>query len=165
MPTWLEALGLPEVEGMDGRSFLPLLSGHRQDGREQVFTVFNKTSAKREYPMRCVRTAEFSYVFNSWADGETEFRNESQSGLTMKAMQAAAETNPEIAERVQFFLFRTPEEFYRVKEDPNELHNLIDEQQYAGQIEAMRQKLTAEMQRTEDPLLETFRTYLASRTP
>lgn len=163
MPTLLEALGLPEVEGTDGRSFLPLLFGGRQDGREQVFTVFNKTSANREYLMRCVRTAEFSYIFNPWADGKTEFRNESQSGLTMKAMQAAGETDPQIAERVRFFLFRAPEEFYRVKDDPNELSNLIDGAQYADQIETMRQKLAAEMERTEDPLLETFRTYLAAR--
>jgi N-sulfoglucosamine sulfohydrolase len=165
MPTLLEALGVPEVAGMDGRSFLPLLVGGQHEGRDHVFTVFNKTSANKGYPMRCVRTAEFSYIYNAWADGETEFRNESQSGLTMKAMRAAGETDLEIAERVRFFLFRAPEEFYRVADDPNELRNLIDEPQHAGQIETMRRKLATEMERTEDPLLETFRTYLASRTP
>jgi N-sulfoglucosamine sulfohydrolase len=150
---------------MDGRSFLPLLHGDKQSGREQVFTVFNRTSAKRDYPMRCIRTAESSCIFNAWADGETEFRNESQSGLTMKAMRAAGETDPEIAERVRFFLFRAPEEFYHVTDDPDELSNLVDEPQHAAPVQTMRQKLAAEMGRTEDPLLETFRTYLASRTP
>ncbi len=165
MPTLLEALGLPEVEGMDGRSFLPLLLGEKQDGRDHVFTVFNKTSARNEYPMRCVRTAEFSYIYNAWADGETEFKNESQSGLTMNAMKAAAETDPEIAQRVRFFLFRAPEELYCVRDDPSELLNLVDEPQHADRIRAMREALLGEMQRTEDPLLETFSTYLASLRP
>ena len=164
MATLLEALGVPQVEGMDGRSFLPILLGQTQDARDRVFTVFNKTSAKKEFLMRCIRTAEYSYMFNPWSDGETVFRNESQSGLSMNAMKAAAENDPAIAKRVQFFLYRAPEEFYCVEDDPNELSDLVDEPQHAAQIKAMREALLAEMERTDDPLVETFRTYLASRT-
>ncbi len=35
--------------------------------------------------------------------------------MTMKAMEEAAKTDPEMAERVQFFRYRIPEEFYNKK--------------------------------------------------
>ncbi len=162
MPTLLDITGLPAPQGLDGRSFLPLLSGRQQQGRRRVFTQFHETSAKREYPMRCVRTAAFSYTYNAWADGETEFRNESQSGLSMNAMRAAADADDAIRQRVDFFLYRATEEFYDLRADPNELRNLIDEPKHRDQIGAMRRDLLECMEQTDDPLLPTFRLFLAA---
>ena len=68
MPTILDALDLPETPGMDGRSFLPLLNGERQENREVVFTEFHKIFAKIEYPMRGVQNAEYGYIVNFWSD-------------------------------------------------------------------------------------------------
>ena len=44
-----------QVEGVDGRSFLPLLLGRKQEGRDQVFTVFDRTAGRRDYPIRCLQ--------------------------------------------------------------------------------------------------------------
>ncbi|HSI75288.1 MAG TPA: hypothetical protein VK957_05325 [Lunatimonas sp.] len=41
MPTILHALHLPEVENMDGTSFLPVLKGKVQKSRKAVFTEFH----------------------------------------------------------------------------------------------------------------------------
>jgi N-sulfoglucosamine sulfohydrolase len=156
MPTVLDAAGLEQVPGMDGRSFLPLLSGGRQPGRDHVYTVFHRTSARRDYPMRCVQNAQYGYIFNAWADGETVFKNESQSGLTMNAMREAAKQDPEIAARVQLFVYRVPEEFYDFKKDPCALRNLIDVPEHAAPIKQMRRSLLTWMENTGDPLLGTF---------
>ena len=43
----LEAVGLEPLEGMDGRSFLPLLKGQKQDGRDHVYTYIYTTSSQR----------------------------------------------------------------------------------------------------------------------
>ena len=152
MPTALAALGLPEIGGMDGRSFLPLLHGETQDNRDHVVTVFHETAGKRRYEMRSVITRQFSYIRNFWSDGETVFRNESQSGLTMNAMKAAAKNDPEIAARVKLFLHRVPEELYRVETDPDSLHNLADDPKFAEQKQLLRQTLGRVLQSTNDPL-------------
>ena len=160
MPTILEAAGLPRVEDMDGHSFLPVLAGSKQKERDAVFTVFHETSAKRRYEMRCIQTRTSGYIFNAWSDGETVFKNESQSGLTMAAMIEAAKTNPRIADRVELFLHRAPEEFYAFGSDPDALHNLIDDPDRKADIRALIQRLLEWMRATQDPLLSSFRNFV-----
>jgi len=157
MPTILDAAGLTQPKGMDGFSFLPLLSGGKQDGRTMVFTQFHQTAGRGRFPMRCVQNERFGYIFNPWSDGKRIFRNESQSGRTMKAMQRAAATDPKVAARVKHFLYRTVEEFYDFAKDPDALHNLIDDPRYGKQIADLRGELERWMQRTGDPALEALR--------
>ena len=157
MPTLLAAAGIENVPEMDGNSFLPLLLGDKQAGREYVFTQFHQTAGKRNYPMRCVQNKQFGYIFNPWSDGIKEFKNESQSGRTMKAMSEAAEASDEIAARVQLFLYRVPEEFYDFRNDPDALENLIEHPDYQDKIDKLRRELENWMEKTGDPALEAFR--------
>jgi len=156
MPTILDAAGLPQIPGMDGDSFLPVLTGHRQEGRDTVFTEFHQTSARKRYPMRCVQDKKFGYIFNFWSDRETAFRNESQSGRTFKAMQKAADQEQQIAHRVDFFLHRVPEELYHMERDPDCLNNLAHDPEYSSDLERMRNLMLGYMQQTGDPALEAF---------
>jgi len=163
MPTILDAVGVEQVAGMDGRSFLPILEGQKQDGRDMVYTVFHETSGRKDYPMRCIQNAKYGYIFNSWSDGKTVFKNESQSGLTFAAMQKAAQADERIAARVKLFLYRVPEEFYDFEKDPNALNNLIDDPKCAPEIAKMRKAMLDKMMAIGDPLLETFRKYVAQK--
>jgi N-sulfoglucosamine sulfohydrolase len=151
MATVLDAVGLPPPEGMDGFSFLPVLRGESQSGRDRVFTEFHQTSARRRYPMRCVQDRRFGYLFNPWSDGQRVFRNESQSGLTFKAMQAAAAQDTHVQERVRLFQYRVVEEFYDLQNDPDALHNLVDDPKHAPDVERLRRALSDWMKRTNDP--------------
>jgi len=157
LPTVLEAAGLPAPAGMDGRSFLPLLRGEPQDGRDRVFTCYNDSFARNHYLMRCVQNQRFGYIFNAWSNGRTEYRTEPMSGLTFKAMQQAAPTHPAIAGRIELLVHRVPEELYDLAADPDALHNLIADPDYRTQAQQMRQALANWMERTHDPLLEEFR--------
>ena len=161
MPTVLEVAGIEAVPGMDGRSFLPLLTGGTQQGRDHVHTVFHKTAGRKMYPMRCVQNRRFGYLFNPWADGKTVFRNESQSGLTMKAMRAAAGNDAKIAARVKLFLYRVPEEFYDFAADPDARRNLIDSPEHRDELARLRQRMLAWMKQVADPLLPRFEKHLA----
>ena len=156
MPTVLEAAGLPAPAGMDGRSFLPLLRGEKQDARTMVFTQFHQTSARRRFPMRCVQSKRFGYIFNPWSDGRRVFKNESQSGRTFAAMVRAGAGNADIAARVKLFQYRTVEEFYDLEADPDALHNLVDDSRYRVELDAMRASLRQWMVRTEDAALEAL---------
>ncbi|NLE61513.1 MAG: hypothetical protein GX616_24440 [Planctomycetes bacterium] len=85
------------------------------------------------------------------------FKNEPQAGLTFKAMQETAKTDPAIAARVKLFLYRVPEEFYDVESDPNSLKNLIDDPALKDQVARFRQELSRQMTASDDPLTERFR--------
>lgn len=158
LPTLLEAVGAPPTDGLDGRSFLPLLAGEVQTGRDHLFTCYNDTAGNRRYPMRCVQDARFGYIFNAWSDGRTTYRAEPMTGLAFDAMQRAARTDPVIAERVELLLHRVPEEFYDLQRDPDALHNLVGDSKYAEEVARMRDLLAGWMERTKDPVLPAFKT-------
>jgi len=163
MPTILEATGLAGVPGMDGRSFVPVLGGGKQDGRDAVFTVFNTTVRKAAFPMRCLNTPRFGYIFNAWADGKTVFVNNAKGSLAFRAMAEAAKTDPKIAARVKTFDTRAPEEFFDYTADPDALHNLIDDPKHRAQIDRMRGRLLAVMKQTRDPQTGAFQRFLAAK--
>ncbi len=75
----------------------------------------------------------------------------------MKAMKAESENSPQIAERVNLFLHRVPEEFYDFQSDPDALHNLIGNSKYLEELHRLQSELERWMERTGDPVLEAFR--------
>ena len=156
LPTVLDLLEIAKPPGLDGRSFLPILRGERQEDRDHVFTYVNTVSSGKAFPGRCIRTKTRAYIWNSWPDGKTRFKVEAMSGLSFKAMAEAAARDPKIKARVEQYLFRTPEEFYDIEKDPDERQNLIDDHGSQPGIEQMKQLLLAEMQRSNDPLLPQF---------
>ena len=155
-PTLLEAAGLPALPGIDGRSFLPVVKGGVLPGWDRVYTFYNAAFGNRWLPMRCVRTRDRAYIWNAWSDGRRTYRSEGMGGLTWRAMEAAAATNPTARARTEFYLHRVPEEFYDLAGDPCERTNLIDAPARQAEIESMRQDLLALMRRTGDPFTEAF---------
>ncbi len=155
-PTVLDALGLPSLKDADGRSFLPVLKGEKQEGRDIAFAHINTIASKRAYTMRAVITRDFRYIWNGWHDGKTSFRNESLSGLSWKAMTGAAANNTAIAARVEFYSKRVPEEFYQTTKDPDALNNLITDPSQKNRIANLRGKLGNHMKQSGDPQLKQF---------
>jgi len=163
MPTILDAVGLEHPEGMDGRSFFPVLLGRKSEGREVVFTYFDRTAGRRDYPMRAVQDRRFGYIVNFWSDGKTVFKNESQNGRTMRAMREAARRDPNLASRVELFLHRVPEELYDYAQDPDALHNLVAEPRWSEKLGRYRRLMLEHLESTRDPHLEAYRRMLASK--
>jgi N-sulfoglucosamine sulfohydrolase len=157
MPTIMEIAGLTPVPDLDGESFLPLLQNKTQKNREYAFSTFYQIFAKIRYPMRCIQNEEFGYIYNFWADDQLEIRGDATGGLTWRAMIEAGKKDPEIAKRVELFRYRVPEEFYHFKEDPDGLHNLIDDPAYAAEIDHFRREMLKMMKRYNDPAYEAFR--------
>jgi N-sulfoglucosamine sulfohydrolase len=155
-PTILDALGIEPMAGMDGRSFLPVLKGEKQAGRDFVYTHINTIASGRSYTMRSIQGQRYGLIWNGWSDSETVFRNESMSGLTWRAMVAASKSDPVIAARVKHFSYRVPLEFYDYQEDIDARHNLIDDRELQETIDAYRTKLMELMRDTNDPQLKDF---------
>ena len=110
--------------------------GGAQEGRDRVYTCYHRTSGEGQYPMRCIRTKDHAYIWNAWSDGQMQYKAENMGGVTWKAMLAAAQTNPVLKQRTDFYLYRVPEEFYDLTGDPCERANLIDRPE--RQVEAYR---------------------------
>ena len=155
-PTILELFNLSPMEGMDGRSFLPLLKGQAQENRDYVYTHINTIASGRDYTMRSIQSKRYGFIWNGWSNGETTFRNESMIGLTWKALAKAAESDPELAKRAQHYLYRTPLEFYDYEKDPDALNNLIDDSCHQKIIQTHLEKLLQLMKETGDPQLQNF---------
>ena len=152
-PTLLEAVGLEPMKS-EGRSFLPLLRGERQEGRDAIFAQFYHIHGKDALPMRSVIARDAAYVFNPWSNGERQFTR--LGGPAFAAMVNAAEHDPAMAARIKHLRLRTVEEFFDLSKDPNCLSNLIGSDDHKAQIEALRTKLRKWMAETRDPALEAF---------
>ncbi|MCB1130635.1 MAG: sulfatase [Verrucomicrobiae bacterium] len=155
-PTFLDAAGVPNLEGADGLSILPTIDGKEQAGRDRVFTFHQKPFSGKRLPMRAVNDGEFLYIWNGWADGKTEFRNESMSGLTFQAMKNSGD--PAIRARAGFYLHRCREELYQIRNDPDCLHNLLGgtDGTWKPRASAMTKMLWHWMKDVGDPELKNF---------
>ena len=153
--TFMEATGLPQPAGLDGRSLVPLLNGGKQDGRDFVFTQIDYTIGGPAKPMRCIQDKKFGYIFNASSDGKFAYKNNNE-GATFKAMQAKGKTDPEIQARVDMFRNRVPQEFYDLQTDPGCTRNLIDSPEHADLIAQYQTRLRKWMVETNDHNLKAF---------
>ncbi len=157
LPTLLDAAGTDHPPGLDGRSFLPLLKGESQSGREMVVKEYNENAGGVRQPMRSVETKKFGYIYNPWSDGKRVVKTATQGTLTYRRMQQLAPSDEKIAARLELFDHRVPEEFYDYEKDPDALHNLIGNPAYRTEIDKLRKEMLAWMERTGDPMLDCYR--------
>ena len=160
-PTILEALGLPPSKS-DGRSFLPLLRGEKQDGRDAVFAQFHHIHGGDALPMRSVITREYAYVFNPWSNGKRRFGR--LGGGAYQAMKKGSLEDPALAAWIKHLELRVVEEFYDLRKDPNCLVNLFtatpDNKRLTEEdkklLKMLQSKLREWMVQHSDPALECF---------
>jgi N-sulfoglucosamine sulfohydrolase len=156
LPTLLEVCGIALPEGLDGRSFAPLIRGDEQSERELVFKEYSENAGGSRDPMRGVQSKRFLYLFNPWSNGERVMATATTGTPTYRRFAHLAKSDPALAARHDLYQHRVPEEFYDVEKDPDCLHNLIDDPDAQVEIERLRDALAAEMRRTGDPALEIF---------
>jgi N-sulfoglucosamine sulfohydrolase len=157
LPTLLDAVGVAHPEGIDGRSFAPLLRGEEQDGRQMVIKEYNENAGGSRDPMRAVQTMRFLYIFNPWSNGERVMATATTGTPTYRRMAELAETDKAIAARHDLYQHRVVEELYDIQKDPDCLVNLIDEAARQQELAKLRGALEAWMVRTGDHMLDVFR--------
>lgn len=165
LPTLLDLMNIPTPDGVDGRSWLPIVNGHSQHDREYVITYVNTLSSAASYPMRAIQNKRYSLIFSPWSDGKLQYQAESMIGLTYKAMARAAETDSRIAARVRQYIIGIPLAFYDLEADPDQRLNLIDVGNHRKEIDRMKEALLRSMEKSSDPQLENFKAYLAGGKP
>jgi len=141
LPTVLDLVDGADPGDVDGRSFLPLVTGQQYLPREQVFA--EQTWHDRYNPMRAVRTEQYKYVRNFWHLPTVTLTND------VFASRAGREV------REEFYSGDRPyEELYDLDADPNERRNLAGDPAYDSVRAELEDRLVSWMRQTDDPLLD-----------
>lgn len=163
-PTMLEAVELKVEPSMTGRSWMRLLSGKKDLGREQVFLERERHANVRRgdlsYPVRAIRTKDFLYIRNlrpdRWPAGDPEmyfavgeYGDIDDSPTKQLLMNRRGDSAIERYSKLSLDK-RPAEELYDLKIDPGELKNIADDKKYAGAIKKLRVALDNWMQSTGD---------------
>jgi N-sulfoglucosamine sulfohydrolase len=141
MPTILDVMELPQ-NNTDGTSFLPLLKGVKQEGRDSVHTQYWRTIHNVRYRIHSIITKDFCFIYNfDFQDTYPAFSADSYISMPSK-----------LEER----LFHRPkEEFYDLRVDPYAKNNLIETYD-EKEVSIFREKLRSVMRKHKDPLIKIF---------
>ncbi|HEU5140090.1 MAG TPA: sulfatase [Bacillales bacterium] len=139
MPTLLDLGGVDIPEGLDGKSFAPLLKGADGEGREEFFCEL--TWHDKYHPMRGIHTNRYKFIRNFEDGPKIYMPYDIHSSLSGQDV------------REEFYVQNEPEELYDLENDPLEEQNLIHDSSYSEVAETLRGKLRNWMESTNDPLL------------
>lgn len=167
-PTLLEAAGVPTIDQITGKSFLPqLLAG--KSGRidpERNHTLLGKErhdigrtdgdQLSVGYPVRAIRNDKFLYVRNfkpnRWpvGDPEYDFLN-CDASPTKTFLQSLPVSSSESDYFEMSFGKRPAEELYDMEKDPDCVHNLADDPAYRETCDKLWTQLETELKAQGDP--------------
>ena len=158
LPTLLEVMETthPQPGMLHGRSLVPVLRGQRQTERDFVVLQYNENAGRSRHPMRAIHTGRYLYLYNPWSDGERKFATATIGTQTYRQLVKRAAAEPAIAARLQLFDHRKLEELYDIQQDPDCLHDLIDDPRHAAERDELRSLLVEQLRRTADPVAPLF---------
>ncbi|MEM7393102.1 MAG: sulfatase, partial [Verrucomicrobiota bacterium] len=164
-PTFIDMAGLKPVSAMTGRSLLPVLRS-KEAGRVDASRSFVLTGLEQHchaWPARAIRTAEFLLIRNfephrwnpgtatgknpvydfaetPWPTGPGAFSYNVDPSPTKQLLRL----NPEVKRYADLAFGTRPEfELYDLREDPDQLRNVADEEAYG----AIRTRLADQLER------------------
>ena len=156
LPTLLDIVGAKHPNRLDGRSFLSVIRGKKQSGRDHVFKEYNENAGASRDPMRAVQTKRYLYLFNPWSNGQRIFATATTGTVTYRRMAALAKSNSRLAKRLAMYKYRVPEELYDISADPDCLNNIIDSSEHKMVLNQLQDRLKGWMKKTGDPMLTVF---------
>ena len=140
-PTICELLGIEPPDWLEGQSFLPLVTGEKNEIHDAIFAEINYHAAYE--PMRCARTRRWKYIRRYDPRTRPVLPN-TDAGLSKSVWLDCGWTD----------VLPVEEALYDLVFDPNEKKNLATDEKYGVVLEKMKQKLADWMLRTKDPLLQ-----------
>ncbi len=174
-PTFLAAAGLPIPSDVTGRSLLSILKSDRsgQIDPRRVFTLIGKerhcpgqeAPSMGGYPCRALRTKDFLYVRNfdpqRWPAGTPNWKKatypgswlgDCDNGPTKTYMVENRHKDAQHEKLYDLAFGRRPaEELYDMRNDPDQLDNVIDQKAYADIRKKLATQLLQQLQETGDP--------------
>ncbi|MFO8017548.1 MAG: sulfatase [Promethearchaeia archaeon] len=141
LPTLLDLIGAEIPNDLEGKSFLPILRGEKQETRNEIYT--EKTFHEIYHPIRSVRTKRYKYIKNF----------EKLRTLFHMPKDIYKDGSGKVMQNYYTKTSCPYEEFYDLEKDPHEKKNLINHPAYHEKIKELKQELQKWMEKTDDPLL------------
>ncbi|WP_158871549.1 sulfatase family protein [Maribellus comscasis] len=180
LPTLLDAVGkdpesintgITDSHGksdFDGKSFLSVLLGEKQTHREYVFglqTTRGIFSGSICFPVRSVRSNRYKYIVN--LNSGSNFYNlvVTRTGGIYQQWLAKTLGNERRHEYVTKYQVRPKEELYDVKNDPFEMHNLVNVEDLETVKNELKNELFKWMKQQGDKGIETEMNALKRQVP
>ena len=159
LPTILDAVGADALDGLPGRSLLPLARGESVPWRRHLFAEHNADAAFMLFPQRSIRDGRYKLILNLLQDRRNSFAEDYKLHHNSFFNAGAEEEEIESAGEVVGAAYATweespPVELYDLKEDPYEFHNLADDPAHAKVRERLLKALSDWQEDTRDPLAD-----------
>jgi N-sulfoglucosamine sulfohydrolase len=153
-PTLIDIAGGKPVAGLDGRSFLPVITGKSKEARNYAFGIHNNIPEGDPYPIRSIRDHRYKLILNLTPDKQYYNRfmmdRNRKDRNTVWFSWVDDTTDPKAKKIVDRFENRPALEFYDTEKDPFELKNLAVDAQYAQRIAGLRTQLESWMKQQGD---------------
>ncbi len=169
VPTFLAAAGIdptkldtgcPDATGsreMDGRSFLDVMLGRSDKLRDVIFaqhTAMGVYGTIGPFPVRTAATIRYQYI-RCLAPKYTFSINGWRLSKVLQSWTADAQSDFELAKRVDQLYHPPVEALYDLSADPYELKNIVNDPSLAGVRNDLAHQLDAWMQQQGDHGLQT----------
>ena len=156
VPTFIETAGLKVPATIDGKSFLPVLTGKKNSHKKYVYAVQTTRGiiqGSDNYGMRTIRSERFRYILN--LNPEATFQNivtnsVASGGKFYKSWIDKAATDSLAKQLVFKFAHRPAEELYDVVNDPLEMNNIANDSRLASVKKDLKERLVKWMEQQGD---------------
>lgn len=153
-PTLIDLAGGKPITGLDGRSFLPVITGRSKEARPYAFGIHNNIPEGDPYPIRSIRDHRYKLILNLTPDKQYYNRfmmdRNRKDRNTVWLSWVDDTTDPKAKKIIDRFQNRPAVEFYDTAKDPFELKNLAADPQYAQRIAGLRTQLEGWMKQQGD---------------
>jgi len=139
-PTICEYLGIEKPSILQGKSFMPIIHGEKDEINDEIFSEVTFHAAYE--PMRAVRTKKWKYI-KRFSDTKNIILPNIDKSISKSYFL-------ENGLKEKYFV---SEELYDLVNDPHEACNLVENVDYVNILEDMSLRLDKWMTNTNDPIL------------
>ena len=152
-PTLVDIAGGKIPEGLDGRSFLPVIKGEADSFKNEVYGIQTSRGiffGPEYYAIRSIRNERYAYIMNLTPEATFKCMSTNPKKGWWMSWKEKAATDEFARRQVERYQKRPAEELYDIVNDPFQTRNLADDPQYAGEKARMRAKLLQWMESQGD---------------
>ncbi len=143
LPTFVEAAGGKPAPVLDGKSFLPVLSGKANHHKNHVYGIMTTRgiiNGSTHFGIRSVRSENYKYILN--LSPEIKFRNAcTRSSIYQSWAKKAKDGDKDAIDKTNRYETRPAEELYAINKDTLEWKNIADDPKFYDTKKQLRQKL------------------------
>lgn len=155
-PTFVTIAGGRAPIGIDGISFMNVLSGKSASRRPDLFATHSGDGEMNMFPERAVRDSQYKYILNLHPDREWTTHFTKVEGIPNSHAEVwntwidKAKADPGAAHLMDLIVHHPAEELYDTQRDPYEMTNLVNQSDLKPVLIRLRNRLAQLRKQTND---------------